>query len=151
MSDSVVSPIVANTFLTYCWICGIPFSHDCQEERHHVIPRAYGGTNGPQVSLCDSHHSALHQIALKMYTGKSFFNLMSGRQEQDARLLYLASVAYNARILTEKDPNKKQMLVLHISGQESQELNALKSIYKVGREKLIGLAIKSLYDRHFKR
>ena len=88
MSDSVVSPIVANTFLTHCWICGTPFSHDRQEERHHVIPRAYGGTNGPQVSLCDSHHSALHQIALKMYTGKSFFNLMSGRQDQDARLLY---------------------------------------------------------------
>lgn len=86
-----------------------------------------------------------------MYSGKSYFKLLSGRQEQDARLLYLASVAYNARVLTEKDPNKKQMLVLHLTGQEISKLKALKRVYNVGREKLIGLAVNALYDRHFKR
>lgn len=133
-------------------MCGKPFGPDTKEERHHIIPRAYGGVDGPQVSLCDSHHSALHEIALKLYSKKSYFNLLPHKPELDARLLYLATVAYNARILTENDPNKKQMVVLQLAGTEVTKLNKLKPIYKnIGRERLIGLAIDVLYQRHFKR
>ena len=152
MSDYAVKPITAHTFQDSCWVCSSPFSSSCKEERDHIIPRAYGGIDGPQVSLCDSHHSALHEIALKLYSKKSYFNLLPHKADQDARLLYLASVAYNARVLTEKDPNKKQMVVLHLSGPEIAMLKKLKPVYKnAGRERLIGVAIDLLYKRHFTR
>jgi microcompartment protein CcmL/EutN len=31
---------------------------------HHVIPREFGGTHGPQVAICGSCHSGIHAAAL---------------------------------------------------------------------------------------
>ena len=44
-----------------CFIC------DSKEgaHEHHVVPQAYGGTNGPRVVLCGTHHTLIHDIALK--------------------------------------------------------------------------------------
>lgn len=144
------SPIRAHVFQDSCWVCGSPFGPSLKEERHHLIPRAYGGTDGPQVSLCDSHHTALHNIALRLYSGRNFTDLLTHDSQQDPKLIYLAKVAYDSRILVEKDPNKRRVEVVPLSAETFKKLQRLKTVHRVGRPKLIELAISQLYSKHFK-
>lgn len=139
------------TILDCCWVCDKRFDHSNKREDHHVIPRAYGGVDGHQVSLCASHHSALHEIALRLYSKRSYFNLLTGDPKQDKKLMYLASCVYNARLLTENDPNKRRILVLSPSKETFDKLDRLKSLFKgnVSRERVIEAAIDALYKRHF--
>lgn len=121
-----------------------------KEHRHHVIPRAYGGVDGPQVSICDSHHSALHEIALKLYSKKPYFTLLTTDPRINERLMYLASVAYNSRLLTENDPNKKPLLVESVRKETLDKLKRLKSVYRgAARARLIEAAVDVLYAKHF--
>lgn len=149
LASSLDAP-VGHTFLPYCWVCYRPFGPNLLEERHHIIPEAYGGTDGPQVSLCCDHHSLLHEIGLRMYASRPFFDLLSKNEAQDKKLIYLATIACNARLLTENDPNKRQMVVVQLSGQQKQMLAALKGVFtKISQPRIMELALESLYDRHF--
>lgn len=138
-------------FLDHCWVCNVPFGPSLKEERHHLIPRAYGGVDGPQVSLCDSHHTALHTIALRLYSKKPFTDLLTGSSLQDKKLVYLAQVVCNSRLATENDPNKRQVLVLTPSKETLAKLDRLKALNgrRISRENLIELAIHQLYSKHF--
>jgi hypothetical protein len=143
--------ITSHTFLDFCWVCNVRFSANVKEERHHIIPRAYGGVDGPQVSLCDSHHSALHAIALRLYSKKPYFDLLTKTPALDTKLMYLASVACNARLVTENDPNKRQVFVWSPGGETLQQLKQLKTVYgRISRDKLLALAIANLHTQHFK-
>lgn len=138
-------------FLDHCWVCGLKFDHSNKKEDHHIIPRAYGGVDGPQVSLCDSHHTAGHNISLKLYSKKPFTDLLTNNEEQNKKLLYLATTICNARILTEGDPNKKQVIIFSPKKETLDKLKQLKRVYgNLGREKLIEYAIDRLYYQHFK-
>jgi hypothetical protein len=139
-----------HTFLPHCWVCGHKFGPNLLEERHHIIPEAYGGTNGPQVSLCSDHHSALHEVGLRIYADKPYFDLLSRKEAQDRRLVYLATIACNARLLTENDPNKRQVVVVTLDGPHKQMLLALKTVLaKKSMPRIMELALECLYDRHF--
>ena len=140
-----------HTFLDHCWVCDTRFSSNLIEHRHHIIPKAYGGVDGPQVSLCDSHHSALHFIALKLYNKKPFNHLLTHVASQDKKLLWLATMVYHARLATEKDPNKRQVLVLSPTRETLDKLKQLKRVYgNLSKENLVALAIDSLFNKHFK-
>jgi hypothetical protein len=146
-----IEPLLSHTFLFHCWVCETPFDHSTKEERHHIVPCAYGGEDGPQVSLCDSHHSALHDIALKLYSKKPYYQLLTKSPLQNKRLLYLATVACNARIATEKDPNKSVPTTIYLKGEMLDKLRRLKSVYpKSSKEDLLVAGLNLLYDRHFK-
>lgn len=143
--------ITQHTFLPYCWVCEITFDHAHKEHRHHIIPQAYGGVDGPQVSLCDSHHSSLHFIALRLYAKKPFNELLTHQPSQDKRLIWLATCVYQARILVENDPNKRQVIVFNPKKETLNQLKELKRVYgKASRESLIEIAISRLYHQHFK-
>jgi hypothetical protein len=143
--------ITQTTILPYCWVCKVPFDSSNQREDHHIIPRAYGGVDGPQVSLCDSHHTALNNIALRLYSKRPFTELLTKYEDQNKKLLWLASVVCNARIATENDPNKKQVLVISPKGETLLQLKQLKKVYgNVSRERLIEFAVNKLYNTHFK-
>jgi hypothetical protein len=142
--------ILEHVFLDHCWVCRTPFGPSMKEERHHLIPRAYGGTDGPQVSLCDSHHTALHNIALRLYSERSFTDLLTQVPEHDSKLIYLGQVVYKARLLTENDPNKRRVEVVPLTSDSFRKLIKLKTIHKVSRSKLIETAINQMYSRYFK-
>lgn len=143
--------LTTHTFLPYCWVCRTKFGPNTKEERHHIIPKAFGGVDGPQVSLCDSHHSALHEIGLKLYSKSSYFQLLTRDFRQNKKLLWLATVACNARIATENDPNKAVPTVFYFKGETLKKLKRLKQVYpKASRQALVLAAIDVLYDRHFK-
>jgi 5-methylcytosine-specific restriction endonuclease McrA len=134
----------------HCWVCSIPFSSEVKQHLHHIIPRAFGGVDGPVVSLDDSHHSRLHEIALRLYSKKPFIEFLSGNREQDQKLLYLAQIVCNARLILEDDPNRYQVVVFHLNKEYKRKFQNLKGIYKnLGRQKLLEAAIDSLHRKHF--
>ncbi len=139
------------TILNYCWVCNKEFNVNCKKEDHHVVPRAYGGVDGPQVSLCDSHHSAVHEIALKLWTRRSYHTLLTTDNGSNQKLLWLASVAYNARLATENDVNKRKIIIFSPTKDTLDKLDKLKTLYKnrLSRQTLIESAITSLYNSHF--
>jgi hypothetical protein len=77
---------------------------------------------------------------------------MTGDREKDKKILYLATVACNARILVQNDPNRRVVLVLNLTGEEDQQLRKLKSAHsRLSREAIVKLALKQLYQRIFSR
>ena len=139
-----------------CWVCEQVFPEyggsdsSLIQEFHHVIPRAYGGSYGPTVSLCSGHHSRLHEIAKKMIQGKSFHALLSRDETVNNRLLYLASRVQLAYATMTDDPNKRLTLVASISKDEARKMSELYAVYKVrSREALVKKLIAESYSRHF--
>lgn len=144
-------PITRTIIRDICWVCKRPFNHSLLHEDHHVVPCAYGGADGPQVRICSPHHTALHTIALRLYSGKPFFELLTPDPDTNQRLLYLASVAYNAKLAVSKDPNKKRVLVLALKGDTYERMARLKTVYrKFSQQTLIEHAIAALFNKHFR-
>lgn len=149
-AGNLVSPV------HLCWVCEKVFPEyggndsGLVQEFHHIIPRAYGGAEGPTVSLCSGHHTLLHEMAQKMIQGKSFHALLSRNESVNNRLLYLASRVQLASATMSDDPNKRLTLVASISKEEARKMSDLYSLYGVkSREALVKKLIAEAYNRHF--
>lgn len=147
--------VIGNQFLDHCWVCGVRFNTanppgPATEERHHVIPVAAGGVDGPQFSLCSDHHNLLHRMAERL-PDKPFHDLIGGENYANLpRLKWLAYQAYNALAEAESDPNKHVKLVLQLDPELRRMVEALKGVVGVGsRAKVARYAIRALYARHF--
>jgi hypothetical protein len=141
--------------LPHCWVCGALFiEHGGVEhtEHHHIIPQAYGGADGPTVSLCEKHHQSLHKIALCLKGNKPHFMLLANHtQEQRTKLMFLATRVHEAEQLTRNDPNKRAMLVLSLDREMTKMIDDLKTVLPgvKSREAVVRSAVKSLWNRHF--
>lgn len=144
--------------MQYCWVCGVRFNDlttnpgPANREEHHIIPRAYGGSDGPVVSLCDSHHTALHKMAVALASGKPYFQHLNGHsRDQQNKLLFLATRVRDAEAATRNDPNKKASVVLSLDAATASKLDALKKVYPQARSRagVIKVAIDVLYNRTF--
>ena len=135
-----------------CYVCGRRFIDadppgTAIRELHHVVPRAFGGLNGPLVSLCDTCHSKVHRIAGLLPNG-DYSKLLAGlSSDQQKRLAYLANVAYNAKHATNDDLNKLLPVSFKITKQEAQIIERLKSILNVkSRSDVYRIAVTRLYN-----
>lgn len=141
--------------LDHCWICLARFLGDGgtePREDHHVIPEAYGGRDGPTVTLCDSHHTKLHKIAVALKAKKSAYPLLTGEcSTHREKLMYLANQVYNAELQTRNDPNKAASVALTLKAAHKNMVDQLRPIYPAAksREALILIAIEALHRRHF--
>lgn len=143
-----------SAILPHCWVCHVKFvGHGGTEQRHdhHIFPRAYGGVDGPEVSICDGHHSTVHRIAEKMIREKSYHEFLRGEpQVQVQRLLYLATRIHQMYLLTENDPNKATSVSLVLTAKHKKMIDALKPVTGVrSREAVLLKALELLYSRHF--
>lgn len=144
--------------LGHCWVCGTRFNDvvppgPAQREEHHVVPQAYGGTDGPTVSLCDGHHTAIHKIAVALRHNKPHHQFLGTYDRtQIAKLEYLAEVIQRAEERTRNDPNKRTSVVLGLDAETRAMLDALGGVYPQcrGRAALIRTAIRNLYLQHFR-
>lgn len=142
--------------LPHCWVCGAKFvdaGGSAQREDHHVIPRAYGGTDGPEISICDSHHTVAHKIADHLTAGKSVFHLLNNTtQEQRTKLMWLATMISNAEIAMKDDPNKRATVMVTLTGVQQKRIDALKKVHPQfkSRAALIHHALDLLYARSFR-
>ena len=145
--------MIKSMILDHCWICGAKFAPKgpAQEEQHHIVPRAYGGSDGPVVSLCDTCHTRLHKVALAIESNNPVFQFTTGlNQDQIQKLLYLSICVVNAKLATKDDPNKRSVVVLQFTGKETEQLDALKKVLGAkSRMAVIKAAIFALYNKHF--
>lgn len=141
--------------LDHCWICKVRFIEAGGTEQchhHHVIPQAFGGTDGPTVSLCDSHHNKLHRIAVHLKSGKAYFPLLVGEPKENVQgLLYLANAVYNAELATRNDPNKSASAMVTLNARHKAMIDQLKTINPRlrSREAVLLCALESLHSKHF--
>lgn len=141
--------------LPHCWVCEakfVGFGGVEHIEHHHVIPQAYGGADGPTVSLCEKHHQSLHKIAVAMKAEKPHFQFLAGHSpEQQKKLMFLATRVYEAEQLTRNDPNKRAMLVISMDREMTKMINDLKVVLPgvKSRESVVRSALKALWNKHF--
>lgn len=141
--------------LNHCWICHVRFIGDGgtePREDHHIIPRAFGGTDGPTVTLCDSHHTKVHRIAEALRYKKTYFQITKGESpDRVNKLVYLAAQIQNAYLALGNDPNKLASVMVALNGKQKLMVDQLKKVYPraKSREAILLFALESLYSRHF--
>ena len=142
--------------LPHCWVCGVRFKTSlppgpANKEEHHIFPRNAGGTDGPLVSLCDTDHGTLHNIAKRIQGKKTYKDLLIGRDSKgQQKLVWLAVMVVKAEQSVEGDVNKRLQGSVSLSKAEIQMLKRLKSLYpKLGRSEIFSLALRRLYTAHF--
>lgn len=121
-------------------------------EEHHIIPRAYGGVDGPTVSLCEHHHATLHKMAVAMKANKPYFQLTANHTPLQLRKLnYLATRVFEAEQLTRNDPNKRNMLMLSLTPDRVKKIEDLKRVLPAARsrEAVLFAALDALHSRFF--
>jgi hypothetical protein len=140
--------------LDYCWACGARFvSEGGTETRHdhHLVPRAYGGADGPTVTLCTKDHTKLHAIAVSMKANKPYFMQLTGETQQTKqRLMYMANVVYNSELATRNDPNKAAQACVTLNQKHKAMIDRLKQATNSrSREAVLLAALEHLYNRKF--
>lgn len=107
-------PFIMDSWLKpMCWTCLKPFNNSRLRNDHHIIPSAFGGRDGPQVSLCSDHHALLHKVAdllvvadKRTVTPEIQAFLMGLTEEEVSRTMFLASRAAHAERTFRNDPNR---------------------------------------------
>lgn len=140
--------------LPHCWICEVRFTSDGGTEQrhdHHILPRAYGGVDGPEVSICDSHHSTVHRIGECLINEKTHHQFLRGEPpKQVQKIMYLATRIHEIYLLTKNDPNKAVSVSLVLTARHRNLIDALKPVLGVrSREAVFLAALESLHTRHF--
>lgn len=151
--------MIKSIFCDSCWICGVRFRDSnppgpAVMERHHIIPRAAGGADGPTVDICESHHQILHKIALRLSSKKPYLDLIGNETpEQRKKLYFLATRVYNAFQATKDDPNKKVAAIVELDRKQQDQITQLMNIYPQckSREAVLALALEVLFNKHFSR
>jgi hypothetical protein len=119
-----------------------------------LVPRAYGGVDGPTVTICDSHHTLVHNVGLCLIKSKPFFPFLKGEADGDRRqkILYLATCIANAEQATRNDPNKAATAVLTLNAKHKSMIDSLKKVYPTlrSREAVLLQALENLHHKHFK-
>jgi hypothetical protein len=119
---------------------------------HHLVPRAYGGVDGPTVTLCNTHHEKLHRIAERLIHKKPYFEYLKGeRASAQHKLLYMATVVRNAYLQAKNDPNKLAAVHMTLNRDQKLMIDKLKAIYPKAksRESILAIALQNLYNRHY--
>lgn len=137
-----------------CLVCGKLFADaggasSVIRHEHHVVPRAFGGSNGPTVMVCTAHHSLLHLMGSRLISGKPYFDLVTHDPTQDQKLLWLATRVHRASVAFSKDPNKRVLVPLSLDGAANGKLARLAKFHSVSRANLVKLLIEREYARMF--
>lgn len=105
--------------LDHCWVC----TDTSSLHEHHIIPQAYGGVDGPTVTLCATCHNGVHHVA----DGREEMKPTSWSiQERLSRGMGLVNAIVHARILASKSTNKRVIVTLELSANEATMLDRIK-------------------------
>lgn len=139
-----------------CWVCGERFKTSvppgrANREDHHIFPRNAGGTDGPLVSLCDSHHGTAHKIASRLHTRSSFQEFLIGEDKpRTSKLLWLAAMIVKAEKSVEGDPNKLLRNGVMLNPIETKMMERLQASFPgKSRSDLFRAGLSLLYQKKF--
>ena len=141
--------------LDYCWVCqqllsdrgGLP--HFVRNS-HHIIPQAFGGKNGPTVTLDSSHHDLLHAVALRLTSNKSYDDLIARLTPSELqRIMYLATRIKIAFDFSNGDPNKQFKVTFQIGAKTNQQLKDIAKFKSKSKEDIFILLVEEAHRRLF--
>jgi len=140
--------------LDFCWVCNARFVGQGGTETrhdHHMVPRAYGGNDGPTVTVCTKHHTKLHVIAVCIKAKKPYFEQLKGEpQEIIKKLMYLATIVVDAEMATRNDPNKQAQVNITLNRKHKIMIDRLKTGTNCkSREAVLLYALEALYHKTF--
>lgn len=138
-----------NLFLDHCWVCKTKFGSGLEKHYHHIVPRAFGGEDGPQITLCTAHHDILHKIANKIVSNKDYSRYLTEDASTNRRLLDLANVAARAELAFRDDPNKKTKVPLTLDGATHAKLKDLAKYNGLSQQKYIAKLLEAEHTRTF--
>lgn len=156
---SIMLPFKGNAKLLQprCWVCGASSTED-----HHVVPRTYGGENGPQVSLCGNCHTCLHHISFMQglfdldtiistieATGKAVkgHTDIVGTEEL-ARIWALSYTVYRSRFLCKDSPEgKNTKMALSMPWARKKRLEILAKSFGLSQVDTIHYLVDTTYER----
>ena len=123
--------------MSICCVCGTRVSlHE-----HHVVPRAYGGLNGPTVMICAVHHNLIHTAALNKNVTAREALLADHTEEQKIRLRELILVIRKSRTAS-KFMRRPMVLQLTLDPEQASQLRQLKKL--IGASSLSQTVTRSL-------
>jgi len=138
-----------------CWVCGVRFKNStppgpANREDHHIWPQNAGGTEGPLVSLCDSHHATLHKIAERLHVNRKFTDLLTGEDKTRAqKLLWLAAQVVKAERAVEGDENKLLRNSVQLTQVETAMVQRLQKTTGKTRSEVLRAGLHVLYGKYF--
>ena len=101
------------TLVDRCWVCEGIFPEyggsngSIIQEFHHPVPRSFGGSSGPVISICSGHHATVHDVSLRLFAGVPYHDLVGHEPPPfQERLVHLASIIDRAMKLFKEDPNR---------------------------------------------
>ena len=114
-----------------CIVCG------CKESlhEHHVIPRAYGGTNGPTVILCANHHNLVHTLALKP---RNTWDIECAHVGNSAKIKELSQLIVDAKRAS-KDIIKPLQFNFRLNVERGRKLKVLQTKLSAQQHKKVSL------------
>lgn len=141
-----------SVLLDHCWICKQKFgSLGIERHDHHIWPRAYGGEDGPIVSICTGHHDLLHGIAERVIAGNDYRDLETKSLDEATkqRLLLLVRYVVKAYKTFGNDPNKLIKVGLSLPGDTHRKLRELVKFKKLSQAKVLIALINEEHQRIF--
>lgn len=131
--------ITKTIVLDHCWVC--PSTEGIHQ--HHVVPQSCGGTNGPTVTLCGTHHSLIHTEAFRLEHERRF----QGTAQQIQKLMYLTSVIHRSFAAVRGVP-KPVMKVFQFSVADQHLWNAWRAAnpHLTSDQKAMERALELLYQ-----
>ena len=136
--------------MTICCLTGRPDGLD----EHHVIPRSYGGLDGPTVWLASDMHVEVHTQALALYRTKDegLLAYPAGLPESSRdKFLYLVRTIVNARLAYEsaRKANKapKQSAGFKLDIRRTKRVEELAQALKCSQRHVVNAAIDRLYQK----
>lgn len=114
-------------------------------EEHHVVPRSYGGSSGPTVTICTECHTVTHKTALRK-DGQPPSISKRWTAESIPKIQYLADVIRKSRLLVNKDVNKTVQLNLKLTGALATKLKEVQHALGLkNQDQAIEAAIDSIH------
>jgi hypothetical protein len=139
-----------------CWVCDSVFPEyggppsSIVQEFHHPVPRSFGGSDGPTVSLCSGHHATVHTAALRMKSGVSHYDLVSHEQPFVVqRIEKLSSIIKRAIESFSGDPNRPVPIHLGLPSHQNEKLKLAAKSRGVTANELIRLVLTEFLQKEF--
>lgn len=120
-----------------CLICATqnpPF------HKHHVIPRASGGEDGPLALLCNDCHESIHDAARKYISAEEYATLTMRKTDSWTDSLIrkkaerLIRIILDSEKLVRGNSNKSTKINLTLSGERNRKLEALAERLQMGKQ-----------------
>lgn len=145
-------PILSHIQLDFCWVCKAK-GEQAKLHSHHVVPTAFGGRDGPQVTVCSNHHNNLHDAAKMLMRLKGnvaavveHYRSLQLSPAEYHRFLYLVTCVYKAELAASGSRNKTKG---NMNRRTHDKLVAITRYLNVSQEKAIERAIDLLHANLF--